>query len=180
MILIIGLGNPGEKYQNTPHNIGFETVEKFARKNNFPEFSLSKKIHSFVSKKEGVVLVKPRTFMNRSGQAVKEAASFWKAAEEKIIIIHDDIDLPFGKIKIAKNRGSAGHKGIESIIQHMGNKRFTRIRIGVSPEKKVSNPEKFVIKKFSQKDVESVIEKSVNALEDILKNGIEKAMSVYN
>ncbi len=179
-MLAVGLGNPGEKYQNTPHNIGFEIVENFARKNNFPEFSFSQKTHSLVSKKDDVVLIKPQTFMNKSGLAVKAALGFWK--ESQVIAIHDDIDLPFGEIKIAENRGSAGHKGVESTIQEIGNKEFIRIRVGIRPEKRVASPEKFVLQKFNQKEQEirNIIEKSVNALGDVLKKGTEKAMTLYN
>lgn len=180
MALVIGLGNPGEKYQNTPHNIGFEIIECFARKNNFPDFVFSKKTHSLASKKNSIILIKPQNFMNNSGKAAKEAVSFWK--EKYIIVVHDDIDLPFGKIKIAENRGSAGHKGVESIIQETGKKQLTRIRIGVKPEKEVNNPERFVVKKFHQQEqeIKDVIKRAVNALEDILEKGAEKAMTKYN
>ncbi len=180
MKLVFGLGNPGIKYRNTPHNIGFEALEELARKNAFPDFSSSKKTHSLFSKKENIILIKPQTFMNKSGLAAKEAMNFWQG--DQMIVVHDDIDLPFGRIKVSENRGSAGHKGVESIIQETGNKEFVRIRIGVSPGRKIDDPEKFVLQKFSrgQETKDVVIEKSVNALEDILKKGTEKAMAKYN
>ena len=119
MNIIIGLGNPGEQYKNTRHNVGFMAIDKFAEIDNFPEFKLQKKLNSLVSEKENVLLVKPQTFMNESGKAVKEI--FKNREIKNLIIIHDDIDLPVGKIKIIKERGSAGHKGVESIIKAIGN-----------------------------------------------------------
>jgi len=155
MTIIVGLGNPGEKYENTPHNIGFEAVDEFAKRNNFPDFKLSKKFNACVSEKNAVLLAKPQTFMNKSGFSVKALDNFYKA--ENLIIIHDDIDLPLGKIKVSKNRGSAGHKGVESIIKELGTKNFTRIRIGVSPaEAKPKDAEKYVLKKLQKKDREII------------------------
>ena len=120
MIIIVGLGNPGEQYKNTRHNVGFIAVDEFAKINNFPEFKLQKKSNTLVSEhtlgNEAVVLAKPQTFMNESGKSVKQLISNTEAKMADLVIIHDDIDLPIGKIKIIKDRGSAGHKGVESII----------------------------------------------------------------
>jgi PTH1 family peptidyl-tRNA hydrolase len=149
MIVIVGLGNPGKKYLNTRHNIGFEAIDQLAKENKFPEFKLSKKFNALVSKEKEVILAKPQAFMNNSGQSVKLLYSFYKPKE--LIVIHDDIDLSLGKIRVSKNRGSAGHKGVESIIKELGTKDFTRIRIGIQPEKDVSqNVEKFVLQKFKK------------------------------
>lgn len=132
MLFIVGLGNPGEKYKNTRHNIGFRVIDEFREKNNFSEFRISQKFNAEISKGEiagqSVILAKPQTFMNNSGKAVKSLL-------RNLFVIHDDIDLPLGKIKIVKNRGSAGHKGVESIIKELGTKNFIRFRIGISPEK---------------------------------------------
>ncbi len=129
MTIIIGLGNPGKRYTNTPHNIGFEIIDKFAKENNFPEFKLSKKFNALVSESNNILLAKPQTFMNESGKSVKKICGGPSSAD--LIVVHDDIDLPLGKIRISKNRGSAGHKGVESIIKELGTKKFIRIRIGV-------------------------------------------------
>ena len=129
MTIIIGLGNPGKKYKNTRHNVGFMAINKFAETNNFPEFKLDRKSNSLLSEKDGALLVKPQTFMNESGKAVKEVLK--NKPMENLIIIHDDIDLPVGKIKIIKERGSAGHKGVESTIQNIGNDGLIRFRIGI-------------------------------------------------
>ncbi|MBZ9577485.1 aminoacyl-tRNA hydrolase [Patescibacteria group bacterium] len=170
MTIIVGLGNPGKKYIYTRHNIGFQVVDEFAKENNFPEFRLSKKFNSLVSESilnnEKIILVKPQTFMNKSGEAVSALINFYKTKE--IIIIHDDIDLPLGKIRISKNRGAAGHKGVESITKEIGTKNFTRFRIGISPKiGKSKNVEKYVLQKFD-KEEEKIIKQ-------VIKEAIKKA-----
>ena len=187
-MFILGLGNPGEKYKNTRHNIGFRIIDEFKGKNNFPEFKLSKKFYSLISENisndEKIILAKPQTFMNLSGETVQTLTSFYKIKTKDIIIIHDDIDLPLGKIRISKGRGSAGHKGIESIISKIGSNNFTRIRIGVCAQKeKPKNPERFVIQKFSKKEeaiLKKVIKKANEAIETLIKEGLETAMNKYN
>jgi len=163
MKIIAGLGNPEPKYKNTPHNIGFKVIDEFARENNFPEFKLSKKFNALISEKGDVLLAKPQTYMNESGKSLKKIVTEARPLY-KLIVVHDDIDLPLAKIKISKNRGSAGHKCIESIIKELATKDFTRIRIGVSKEKKPN-----VLKKFRQEDKE-LIEKTIKeTLTQIIK-----------
>jgi PTH1 family peptidyl-tRNA hydrolase len=162
MRIMIGLGNPGKKYDNTPHNVGFEAIDGLAEENNFPEFKASKKFRAQISEKEDVILAKPQTFMNESGKCASALVNFYKTKD--LIIIHDDIDLEIGKIKVSKNRGSAGHKGVESIIKELGTKDFTRIRIGVSRENKPD-----VLKKFDRQDkiiIKESINKALNELSD--------------
>jgi len=171
MIIIIGLGNSGKKYKNTRHNIGFQIIDEFAKENNFPEFRLSKKFNSLVSESilnnEKIILAKPQTFMNQSGKAAKALTSFYKITPPgrvvitrpgrvvDLVVAHDDIDLSLGKIKIVKNRGAAGHKGVESIIKELGTKDFIRFRIGIQPDKgKPKNVEKFVLQKFDKEEKE--------------------------
>jgi len=180
MIIIIGLGNPGEQYKNTRHNIGFMAIDAFAGKNSFPEFKLQKKANALVSENENIVLVKPQTFMNDSGKAIKEITK--NTSVENLIVIHDDIDLPVGKIKIVKERGSAGHKGVESIIQNISNDGLIRIRIGIGSENKV-DAMKIVLKNFSsdeQKVIDQVFQKTAEALNLFIKEGLEKTMNEYN
>jgi len=148
-MFIIGLGNPGKEYENTPHNAGFEFLDYLALKNEFPAFKFDKYSNSLISKKGNIILIKPQSFMNASGPSVKEICGGRASAD--LIVVHDDIDLPLGSYKVSKNRGSAGHKGIESIISSLGTKDFTRIRIGVSKEKKPD-----VLRKFGKKDRESI------------------------
>jgi PTH1 family peptidyl-tRNA hydrolase len=192
MILIIGLGNPGEKYELSRHNLGFLVLDRFSKKNLF-EFKSSKKFKSRISKgyfgKKRVILIKPQTFMNNSGKAVKSLAANYKRQTTNIWVIHDDIDLPLGKMKIIKNRGSAGHKGVQSIINEIKTKNFVRFRLGISPKYKAIKQwsdeamKKFVLKKFTKTEkevVEKVVENCVKALEITLKEGLEKAMNEFN
>lgn len=161
-MIIIGLGNPGAKYKNTPHNIGFEAIDDFAKENKFPDFILSKKFKALISQKKHIVLAKPQTYMNDSGESVFSLINFYKT--KNIIIIHDDIDLPIGKIKISQNKGSAGHKGVESIIKKLKTKDFKRIRVGISLEKKSAETEKYVLTKFKKED-KNIIQKSFKEIE---------------
>jgi len=186
MILLAGLGNPGKKYKNTRHNIGFRVADKFMEINNFPEFRLSKKFNSLISEgiynKKKIIIAKPQTFMNKSGKAVKALTNFYKIKD--LFVVHDDIDLPLGKIKIVKGRGSAGHKGIESIIKEVGTKDFIRFRVGVQPTKaKPKNAERFVLQKFKEEEekiIKEVIKKTSEAIETTIDEGLEKAMNEYN
>ena len=179
-MIIIGLGNPGKKYDNTPHNIGFEVIDKFAKENNFPDFKLSKKFKAHISKKQNIILAKPETFMNNSGKSVKKLSETRSLARdrvsEELVVLQDDIDLELGKIRVSKNRGSAGHKGIESIIQELGTKNFTRIRIGVKPpcyHALVHGSKGYVLKRFDKKSKE-IIKKSIDkALEELKKNSLQ-------
>ncbi len=167
MILIVGLGNPGKKYQDTRHNIGFRALDE---------------LQSLNLKK--VILEKPKTFMNLSGKAVKSLITKYKIPTTNLWVIHDDIDLPLGKIRIVKNRGAAGHKGVESIIKAINSKNFIRLRIGIQPRTgKPKNVETFVLQKFNkdeEKIVKEVIKKSVKEIEILLREGLEKAMNKLN
>jgi len=187
MILIIGLGNPGTQYKNTRHNVGFMAVDEFAKKNNFPDFKLQKKSNSEISEKplgeQKIILVKPQTFMNESGKAVGAITKpYTLDPKPLLVVVHDDIDLPIGKIKIVEERGSAGHKGVESIIKSIGNNGLARIRIGISPEKDIQ-AKKIVLKNFSKNEQEKVneaIKKTTEALALFIKEGLEKTMNEHN
>ena len=192
MVLIVGLGNPGKKFENTRHNVGFMAIDEFANKNNFPGFKLNKKYAAEIS--EGnfggktVLLAKPQTFMNESGKTVSKIISNFKFQIPNLVVIHDDIDLPVGKIKIVQERGSAGHKGVESIIENIGNKNLIRIRIGVAPQRTRAlvhrcTAEKIVLKKISKNEkkiVSGAISKSAETLNCLLDEGLERAMNKYN
>src|SRR3989344_6081710 len=156
-------------------------VDFFVKKNELGDFTDSKKHNAEILKSGKILLAKPQTFMNKSGIAVKKIMAQNKKAD--LIVIHDDVDLPLGKIKIIKNRGSAGHKGVESVIKAVGNKNLARIRVGVSPTKKPKAPEKFVIQKFTdeeQKVINKTVKKVAEALELIIEKGTEQAMNEYN
>lgn len=192
-VIITGLGNPGEEYRLTPHNIGFLVVDKLAKNLDFPPFCM--KIDGSLTTeseigKTLVVLAKPQTFMNNSGREIAKVLAKKKLSGKKsypnLWIINDDVDLPFGKIRIAKNRGSAGHKGVQSAIDHLKTKNFIRFRIGIKkPElaqRKIA-AEKFVLKKFSLDDnilLETILERTAQAIVTALSQNLEKAMTEFN
>jgi len=177
MILIVGLGNPGNKYINTRHNVGFLVIDELKKKLNFSDFVFDKKSNSLLSKKEDIVLVKPNTYMNLSGLTARALSKYYKMENENQVIVHDDIDLPLGKIRVSKDRGSAGHKGVESIIKELKTKNFIRIRIGI--QSKVGKPKKtedFVLKKFNKEEkkiVAEAIENAVRTIEIIIKERLK-------
>ncbi len=157
MIFIVGLGNPGKTYERTRHNAGFLALDAFAKEHGFPAFKLSSKSKAFISEGEvdsqHVILAKPQTFMNKSGVSVR---SLLKQGG-KLIVVHDDIDIPLGTVKVSKDRGSAGHKGVESIMEELKSKDFTRIRIGIQPLLgKPENVEDFVLQKFSPEEMPAI------------------------
>lgn len=193
MIIIIGLGNPGEKFKNTRHNVGFMVVDKIAEKNNFPEFKISKKFNAEISEgnleDQKVLLVKPQTFMNESGKAVSAVTKpYTTNPKPLLVVVHDDIDLPVGKIKIVKDRGSAGHKGVESIIKSIGNDGLIRIRIGIAQVQSHdldhrTKAKNIVLKKFTKEEkelLEKTIAKTAEALDLLIKEGLDKAMNEFN
>ncbi len=178
MFIIVGLGNPGKKFDHTRHNAGFMMVDFFSKKNGFPDFELSKKHESLISEKDDVLLVKPLTFMNESGRAVK---SLLKNKEATLVVVHDDIDMPLGKIKLSKDSSSGGHKGVDSIIAALGTKDFARIKIGIATGD--HKAEDVVLQKFSPQEQEilnEVIKKSSEALKKLIDEGLEKAMNKFN
>lgn len=188
MFIIVGLGNPGDKYTKTRHNIGFCIADEISANFQFSVFGFQKMFNAEISKGEigsqKIILAKPQAYMNNSGKAVKKLIENWKLKIGNLIVIHDDVDLPLGKIKISKDSGAGGHKGVESIITELGTKDFIRIRVGIQPQGgKPKNTETFVIKKFTKKE-EKILEQSIKnaaeSVETILKEGSEKAMNVFN
>lgn len=182
-VTIFGLGNPGKEYENTRHNAGRMAVEYFAKKNDFPEFKLDKKANALISKNGKTLAILPETFMNKSGFS---AAKLFKAKKDNkdLIVIHDDLDLQLGKIKISYGKNSGGHKGVESVMRALKTKNFIRIRIGVIAGKKKPNDIlKFIIGKFKpdeEKEFKKILKKVSEALEVILENSPERAMSEFN
>jgi|SRR3989344_2930936 len=197
-MIIVGLGNLGEKFKNTRHNAGFMAIDFFAKQNDFPEFKLQKKYTSLTSEKNiekkypnsdgrqnqsiKIILVKPQTFMNEAGKAVASILKNKKEAE--LVVIHDDIDMPLGKIKFSKDSGAGGHKGVNSIINSLGKQDFIRLKIGICPAtKKPEAVEKFVIEKFTKEELlvlNKVIETSANALKLLINEDLKKTMNEFN
>ena len=158
MFLIVGLGNPGLKFRNTPHNLGFDVVNLIEKVGDFSVWQNKKKLKSKISQgvidEKHIVLAKPQTFMNLSGQAVKQLIKFYKIPLKNLWIIHDDLDLEIGKIKIKKDSRSAGHKGVQSIIDELGTKNFNRLKIGVGPKPIKIDSKNFVLQKFNKNEKE--------------------------
>lgn len=152
MQLIVGLGNPGDKYKKQRHNVGFMILDRFVKENDL-EWGSNSKLKSQVTKFEGKILVKPQTFMNNSGDAVSLVSNFYKIGPEDITVIHDDVDLPLGQIKRQFNVGAAGHHGVEDIILKLGTKEFNRIRIGIGrPQNPNILVEDYVLMDFSDEE----------------------------
>ena len=196
--IIVGLGNPGEEYDKTRHNSGrivLEAVRKEYAKGEEGEFKFNKKINAQVATgkiwKEKVTFVAPDTFMNNSGKVVGSLVKSVKAAE-RLIVIYDDFALPLGRMKISFNRSSGGHNGVESIIKAVKTEAFIRVRVGTAPEKangdaKVPHGDekvvKFILGPFKDdelKELKKVAKRVAAAVEVLIKEGREKAMSVYN
>lgn len=185
-IFIIGLGNPEPEYTGTRHNAGRHFVQLFAKKFDFPDFVLRKKV-ALVSEgkigKQPITLILPETYMNNSGKAV--ALIKIKKEMPNVVVVNDDIDIPLGKFKIVYNRGSGGHRGVESMRRAFKTEAFVRLRIGIAPKKKPSHKEllTFLTSKFRPAEAESlkkISKKVVEALETITAEGCERAMNVHN
>lgn len=185
LFAVIGLGNPGKDYTNTRHNIGFDTIDILAEKNNISLNKIKFKSVYGEGNIDGkkVFLVKPQTFMNNSGVAVRELVQFYKIPIENIIVIVDDIDIDFAAIRI-KKKGSAGtHNGLKSIINHLQRQDFPRIKIGIGKKYPNQNLADFVLSRFSKEerpDIEDSIAKAAEATEIIIKDDINQAMNKYN
>lgn len=183
MKLIVGLGNFENKYLFTRHNIGFMMVDFFA---NFhgQAFKTDKKLKSLITKfkldGEDIVVVKPLTFMNLSGEAVAAVMNFYKIEAKDILIIYDDITLDLGKVRFRSSGSDGGHNGIKSVIQHLGTKTFDRLKLGIGPQPNIPS-EAYVLQNFSSEELEKVKEiLKTSLIEDYLKEGLEKAQNLYN
>lgn len=185
LFVVIGLGNPGSKYENTRHNVGFDTIDVVSKKHNIAITKVKHKAVIGDGTIEGskVILVKPQTFMNLSGESVREIIEWYKVPVKNIIILYDDIDLPVGKLRI-RPKGSAGtHNGMKSIIYQIQSDDFPRIRIGVDKPPQGWDLANFVLSKFSSEErkyVEDAIENAVGAVETIIKSGVDNAMNRFN
>jgi len=180
MQLIIGLGNPGKAYKNTRHNMGFLVVDAYARELGFPSFSKQPNCSAEYTHTPEIRLAKPTTFMNESGIAVQKLVSYFHIDTANMLIIHDELDLPFGEMRLQFDRGSAGHNGVTSVTQHLGTSKFWRLRIGIAPEACDNmNPENFVVSCFTpeeKKKLPDIISRAVAALHMIATDGTDKTI----
>ena len=185
MYIIVGLGNPEPEYSNTRHNMGFDTINKIAKKYNI-EFSKTnfKGIYGTgIIEGEKVILLKPQTYMNLSGESIKEIIDFYKLNTDNLIIIYDDIDIEPGIIKLRKTGGPGTHNGMKSVIKEIGTEKFPRVRIGIGKPEHKGDLINYVIGKISEED-KKILEKSTDVAKDavieIIKNGMDKAMNLFN
>ena len=184
MRIIVGLGNPGAEYANTPHSVGFEAVEAIAASIG-AAWELKKSYNALLARGtfagQSVLLVKPQTYMNLSGESVAPLVKYSNATPSDLLVIQDDIDLPVGRIRVRKNGSCGGHNGIRNIIERLGTSAFVRLKLGVGKDK--SNVVAHVLGKFdpaSRAVMDQVVAASVDAAVAILQNGPDKAMNVYN
>lgn len=186
MYIIVGLGNPGRQYENTRHNVGFRCIDAIAKQHNI--HVLEKKHKAMIGKGfingEKVVLVKPQTFMNLSGESVKDAIGFYKIdPKDTLIVIYDDISLAVGALRIRKKGSAGGHNGIKNIIQHLGDETFKRVRIGVGEKPAGYDLADYVLGHFTQselKEIDAGIENAVKATELLVKGETDAAMNQFN
>ncbi|MGB9629921.1 MAG: aminoacyl-tRNA hydrolase [Thermodesulfobacteriota bacterium] len=184
MKIIFGLGNPGIRYRKTRHNIGFHIVDRLAEMYHI-QIS-SKRFKSLYGKgwieAEEVVLAKPMTYMNQSGEAVREALDFFHLSPEDLIIIHDDLDLPFGRLRFKRKGGDGGHQGVRSIIESLNKNNFLRLKIGIGRPPEGKEASEYVLSPFDeieQSKLREVISKGAESIKVLLLDGIEKAMNKF-
>ncbi|RMG75157.1 MAG: aminoacyl-tRNA hydrolase [Nitrospirae bacterium] len=183
MWIVAGLGNPGRKYHRTRHNLGFEVVEQLAERlglrfKRTELYEIAKGVYG----DEEILLLKPLTFMNLSGNALKDLYEQNPFDTSHLILIHDDLDLPPGRIKLKKGGSSGGHRGVQSIIESLSTTDFIRVKLGIG--KPVDEPvEGYVLRRFSPSEralIDEAIQKAADAVLDIITSGIERAMNIYN
>jgi len=185
-LLLVGLGNPGKEYEKTRHNVGFLALDELAQRKNIPLTRLRHRALTGSTQigDHRVLLMKPVTYMNLSGEAVGEAVRFYKLTPQQIVVISDDTDLPVGKLRLRRQGSAGGHNGLKSIIQHLGTDAFPRIKIGVG---KKPHPDydmaDWVLGKFTGSDVAAIqdaISRAADAAQLLLTHGMDEAMSQYN
>jgi len=185
MDMIAGLGNPGPEYKDTRHNIGFRVIDLLSR-----ELGVRLESKRFQSRntrtklqEKDIILLCPMTYMNLSGSAVRSCADYYKIDKEHILVVHDDLDLPVGRIKVTKHGGAGGHKGVQSIIDHLGGTKFPRVRIGIGRPRYNESTEDFVLSPFykDQRDaIERMIQSALEACRLVITDSVESAMNQIN
>ena len=184
--LIVGLGNPGGQYDNTRHNAGFAVADELARRGGFPIQRVKFKAltNAAAIGGQGALVMKPTTYMNLSGEAVGEAARFYKLSPDHVLVISDDVDLPLGKLRLRTGGSAGGHNGLKSIIQHLGSDQFPRLKVGVGgkphPDYDLAD---WVLGKLQGEDkkvMDEAVKRAADAVECFLKDGPQKAMNQYN
>ncbi len=184
MKIIVGLGNPGIPYRMTRHNVGFQVVDRLAK---ISHISIrTKRFKSLYGKgwidSQEAVLVKPMTFMNRSGEAVKKASDFFHLGMDDLVIVHDDLDLPFGRLRFKQRGRDGGHQGVRSIIESMGGNDFLRLKVGIGRPPVEMDPAEYVLEAFDrieQSQLDGLLSQAAEALKVVLLEGLEKGMNLF-
>ena len=183
--LIVGLGNPGAEYAKTRHNIGFMVVDQLAAEQHvqFKKGRNSNEETRFQFNEKVILVAKPLTFMNNSGISVAGLLKYYDIALSRLLIVFDEVELPFGRLRLRKQGGSGGHNGLSSVIQHLNTKEFARLRIGIGTEYAKKDMTKFVLSNFSrneQKELDTVLDTSVRAVLGFIRDGIDRTMNIFN
>ena len=184
MKLIIGLGNPGKEYERTRHNTGFMVLDRLSEKLNI-EISQNKFKGLYGKGKykgEDVLLLKPQTYMNLSGESVRQVMDFFKISQEDILVVYDDLDMPVGKLRLRQSGSAGGHNGINNIILHTGSQNFNRIRVGIDRSKYIKVVD-YVLSRFTSEEQEAIeqgVENASDAIIDYLEHGFNHAMNRFN
>ena len=185
MFLIVGLGNPGDEYARTRHNLGFMLIDKLAHDADaiVKRSECRSLVSNAIIEHERVTLVKPQTYMNLSGEAVSCLNAKYELDPDTLIVISDDLALPFGAIRLRERGGDGGHNGLKSIIDALGTNEFMRLRIGIQPEHPITDAKRFVLSEFSRDEklaLDEVLERSAQAVCSVIQDGLAKAMSLFN
>ena len=184
--IVVGLGNPGDKYENTRHNVGFMTIDELGERGRFPVQRLKYKAltNTVTIGGQGVLVMKPTTYMNLSGEAVGEAARFYKIAPDHVLVISDDVSLPLGKLRIRAGGSAGGHNGLKNIISHLGTDQFPRIKVGVgAPQHPEHEMVDWVIGSFTpaeKKVVAEAVGKALDAAVCLMEKGVQEAQNKFN
>ena len=185
MYIVVGLGNPENEYSNTRHNMGFDTINKLAKQYNIEisKTNFKGQYGTGIIENEKVILLKPQTYMNLSGESVKEIINFYKINTDQLIIIYDDIDIEAGTIKLRKTGGHGNHNGMKSVINEIETQKFPRIRVGIGRPEHKGDLINYVIGKIPEHEKE-ILDKGTtlakDAIVEIIKNGIDIAMNKFN
>jgi len=191
MKIIVGLGNPGDKYAKVRHNLGFMLLDEYVKKVDIGHWTLDGKLKAEIIKTREIIFAKPQTFMNNSGLCIAALVKYFKISPEDVVIVHDELDLPLGKIKVRIGGAAAGHHGVESIINALKTDQFIRIRLGIGNLRTLSSErdgqhlklEKFVLEPFMSVErpkVKHMVKQAVLAVDFILEKGVSQAQNQFN
>lgn len=185
MHLLVGLGNPGGEYERNRHNLGFRIADELAARTRAPGWraKFGAELTETTLAGERVLLCKPMEFMNLSGQAVARVAGFWKIPAARTIVAHDELDLPFGRLKLGAGGGHGGHNGLRSLLADLGTAEFLRVRVGIGRPPAGRDPADYLLSDFSraeEKDLPEVVGRAADAVEDIVARGLTAAMNKFN